>query len=351
MGWKSWYVTSRNVFQEDDVYTWGKQRDSLSSNTFDYAENIDAVYADYKRTGKGWALVGGLRVENTYSKGTSTGYKEPDGSMPLRPATPAHFVPYDSTFTRSYTDLFPNVSITWNRNPLEEWTLSYSRRIDRPAYQDLNPFEFKIDDYTFYRGNTRLMPQYTNGVGLNWRYANRLSATLNYSHTSDLFTVLADTAETSKLVDERENLASQDVVSMTGRRIDLSVFNATVYSQHSFRLGRGWTGQLTQYYSSPTIAQATLRFNSLWSLDAGLQKTIFGGNGSFKVSVTDIFHTMNWSGASEFAGQYIRTAGGYESRLLKLNFVYRLGNRQIKAARRRSNGDEEETNRVGSGTN
>jgi len=379
VGWKSSYVATTNVFQQFDIYSWGKQQDSLSSNNFDYRENINAFYADYKRTMKGWVFQGGVRLENTWSRGMSTGYIAPRGSR-MPPVVPAHYEPYDSSFTRNYTDLFPNFSITWNRNPARQWTLSYSRRIDRPAYQDLNPFEFKIDDYTFYRGNTLLRPQYTNSVGLTYLCSYKLSAALGYSRTRDLFTVLADTTGGSRLIDERENLASQDVVSLAlsypfsykwysvyasvtgiysmnradfgpGRRIDLGTYNVTVYSQHSFRMGRGWSGQLTQYFTSPTIWQATLRSRSLWNLDAGLQKTVLGGYGSFKVSVTDIFNTLRWSAASDFAGQTIRTSGGYESRLLKFYFTWRFGNKQLKAARRHSNGDEEESNRVGAGGN
>ena len=379
VGWKSSFVTTSNTFQEDDVYSWGKQRDSLSSNVFDYRENIHAAYADYKRVVKGWIIQGGIRVENTWSKGVSTGYREPDAnSQP--PGMPHQYIPYDSTFTRNYTDLFPNVSVTWNRDPADQWTLSYGRRIDRPAYQDLNPFEFKIDDYTFYRGNTRLLPQYTSKWGLVWLYRYKFSASLYYNHTIGMITGLTDTTAVSKLINERENLSSQDVSGLTlgypftykwytlyasatgawlrnkanfgvGREIDLSVFNVTVYSQHSFRLGGGWVAQLTEYYTAPNIWQATLRSGSQWSLDAGMQKSVFGGNGSFKVSVSDIFHTLNWSATSEFAGQYIRNSGGYESRLLKLYFTYRFGNRQLKAARSHSNGDEEEAKRAGSGTN
>ena len=377
LGWKSSFVNTSNIFGENDVYAWGSQRDSLNSNVFGYQENIHAVYADYKRNSRRWVIEGGIRVENTSSKGTSTGYREPAGSIPPAGGG-SHYAPYDSSFTRNYTDFFPHVSITWNSRPSTQWTLSYGRRIDRPAYQDLNPFEFKIDDYTFYRGNTRLMPQYTNSIGLSWLYAQKLSASLNFSHTSDLFTVLADTTEVSKLVDDRENLSSQEVVSMTlsypftakwysvyasvtgarlmnkadfgpGRGIDLGVCDLTAYAQHSARLGHGWTAQLTQYYNSPTIWQATLRSHSLWGMDVGLQKTVMGGNGSFKVSVTDIFHTLDWSATSEFAGQSIATSGRYESRLLKMYFTCRFGNRQLKAARRHNNGDDDETKRAGTG--
>ena len=78
LGWKSSYVTSSNVFQQYDIFSWGKEQDSLSSNSFDYRENINALYADYKRTVKGWVIQGGIRMENTSSSGRSTGYKMPE---------------------------------------------------------------------------------------------------------------------------------------------------------------------------------------------------------------------------------------------------------------------------------
>ncbi|HRF24546.1 MAG TPA: outer membrane beta-barrel protein, partial [Chitinophagaceae bacterium] len=64
-------------------------------------------------------------------------------------------------FKRNYTDLFPSAALTFNKNPMNQWGISYSRRIDRPAYSDLNPFEFKLDEYSYMKGNTNLRPQYT----------------------------------------------------------------------------------------------------------------------------------------------------------------------------------------------
>lgn len=364
-GAKVSYVTSGNDFREYNVYGQQEVLDSLRSNNFNYKENINALYANYNRTLKGWILQAGLRAENTNIKGTSTGYKI-EGS---------DYRPYDSSFTRQYTDLFPSASVTFNKDPMRQWTLNYSRRIDRPAYQDLNPFEFKLDDYTFSKGNILLRPQYTHSVGLTFLYKYTLTATLNYSHIKDLSTTLVDTTEQSKAIIYKKNLATQDITSLnisypfqykwyslffnvtgfyslnkadfgTGRVIDLNVFNTSIYTQHDFRLRGDWTVELTQYYVSPNIWQATLRSRSMWSLDAGLQKSLFKGQASFKVSVSDIFNTLHWTATSNFAGQYIKTTGGYESRQLKLNFTYRLGNKQLKAARRHQSGAEEEIKRV-----
>jgi hypothetical protein len=91
---------------------------------------------------------------------------------------------------------------------------------------------------------------------------------------------------------------------------------------------------------------ATLRAASLWNIDAGLQKTLFGGNGTIKASVTDIFKTLHWSATSDFAGQRLHASGGSETRQLKLFFTYRFGNKQVKAARRHNTGAEEENKRV-----
>jgi hypothetical protein len=374
MGLKSSYVSTRNDFQQYDINTFGgvthSAMDTLSSNDFDYKENINAAYLNYNRTLKRWIIQAGLRAENTNDKGVSTGWKEVSGFGPADP-----YVPYDSSFTRHYTNLFPSASITFNKNPANSWTLNYSRRIDRPGYQYLNPFEFKLDDYTFSRGNTLLRPQYTTSIGLTFSYKSKLTLTANYSHTYDLSTSLIDTIDGIKMITEHENLAKQNVASLSisypfqykwysafvnitgfyqlnkanfgaGRTIDLNVFNTTIYSQHSLKLGGGWTAQLDQYYSSPNVWLATLRASSQWGLDAGVQKTIFGGSGTLKASVTDIFHTMTWSAVSDFAGQHIDVGGGQETRQLKLFFTYRFGNKQIKAARRRTTGAEEESKRA-----
>ena len=368
-GGKVSYVTSTNNFQEYDIFNSGKVLDSLSSDNFNYKENINAVYANYNRTFKGWVVQAGLRVENTNNKGNSTGYQQ----------ARADYIAYDSAFPRHYTDFFPSASITWNKDPARQWTLNYSRRIDRPDYQDLNPFEFKLDDYTFSKGNTRLKPQYANGAGLTWLYKYKLTVALNYTHISDLFTTLPDTTDRSKTVVSKVNLASQDIAGLTvsypfqykwysafinvnsyyalykanfggpGRIVDINVFNTTIYSQHSVRLGGGWTGEVTQYYTSPSILQSTLRARSLWSLDGGFSKTLFSGNATLKASVSDIFNTLHWSATSNFSGQYILTTGGYESRQLKLHFTYRFGNKQVKAARRHETGAEDEIKRVNQG--
>jgi hypothetical protein len=62
--------------------------------------------------------------------------------------------------------------------------------------------------------------------------------------------------------------------------------------------------------------------------------------------VSDIFFTQRWTAVSQFAGQYVRSTGHSESRQLKLYFTYKFGNAQVKAARARKTGAEEESKRA-----
>lgn len=369
IGGKIAFVNTDNDFQRYNVFSNSKVKDTLKSNRFEYKENINALYVNYNKAFKGFMIQAGLRVENTHSKGTSTGFEEDiSGSL----------IPYDSTFDRSYTNLFPSAALTVNKNPMSQWNFTYSRRIDRPAYQDLNPFEFKLNEYTFMKGNTMLRPQYTNSFGITHTYKYKLNTTLNYSHVKDVFAQLPDTTEKTKGFLTKKNLATQDIVSLNisypfqykwysffanlntyyshyvadfgggNRKINQNVFAFTYYMQNSAKLGKGWTGELSGFYSSPSLWQGVFKSSAIYGIDGGLQKTLFDGKATVKASVSDMFKLLKWSGTSNFAGVDSKANGHWESRQFKLNFTYRFGSNQVKAARQRKTGIDEEANRANS---
>ena len=366
-GGKVSYVKSGNDFQRYNVFNNGKILDTLRSNNFDYKENINALYVNYNRQFKGFMIQAGVRMENTNSEGRSNGYKLVAGN----------YKTYDSSFKRHYTDFFPSAAITFNKKPTLQWSLSYSMRIDRPAYQDLNPFEFKLDEYSFQKGNTSLRPQYTNSFSLTNTYKYKLNTSLTYSHVNDVFTQLVDTAERSKSFITKKNLANQDIISLNisypfqykwysafanlnsyyshykanfgaGRTVDLDVYAFNLYMQHSAKLGKGFSAELSGFYNSPSIWGGTFKSKEMWSIDGGIQKSLWNNKANLKLSVSDIFHTLKFAGTSNFAGQYVHVDGNFESRQFKVNFTYRFGNNQVKAARQRKTAADDESKRVGS---
>ena len=367
-GGKTGFVKTDNNFIRYNVYGSNEVYDKDKSNRFKYTENINAVYVNYNRAFKGFMLQVGLRVENTVSNGKSTGLQYN--------TTSSTYVGYDSSINRNYTDLFPSAAFTFNKNPMSQFGITYSRRIDRPAYQDLNPFEFKLNDYTFMKGNTQLRPQYTNSFGLTHTYKYKLNTQLNYSHVKDIFTQLPDTTEKSKSFLTKKNLATQDIVSLNisypyqykwysffvnlnsyysiykanfgggDRNVNLDVFALSFYMQNTFNLGKGFKAEVSGFYASPTIWQGTFKSIAMYTIDGGLQKNILKGKGMLKASVSDIFHLMKWKGSTGFSGQFNEASGRWESRQFKLNFTYRFGNAQVKAARQRKSSIEEENKRT-----
>ena len=368
-GGKIGYVTSDNDFRRYNVYTSGEQLDKDRSNRFNYKENINAGYINYnKQIKKGIMIQAGVRVENTNIEGVSTGQKMSDGE----------YKAYDSTFKRNYTDVFPSAAITFNKNPKNTLSITYSRRIDRPVYQDLNPFEFKLDEYTFMKGNINLRPQYTHSFGVTHMYKFKLTTTVNYSHVDDIFAQLIDTAEGSKAFVSKRNLATQDIVSLNvsypfqkknfssllsmntnyshykanlgpGRLIDIDAFAFRFFTQNSLKFAKTWTAELIGMYNAPTVMMGTFRMKAMYNVDLGLQKQILQGKGTIRAAVSDVFRTMQFRGTSNFAGQETTNRFRFESRQFKLNFVYRFGNSQVKAARQRATGTDEENRRVGAG--
>ena len=366
-GAKAAIVNTDNDFQRYNVYGSGKVLDTLKSNRFEYNENINALYVNYnKQLKKGVMFQVGLRAENTHSKGTSTGFKETGSGM----------VPYDSSFKRTYTDLFPSAAVTFNKNPMKQLTISYSRRIDRPAYQDLNPFEFKLNEYAYMKGNTELKPQYTNSLDFTYVYKFRLTTKLTLSHVSDIFAQIPDTIEKTKGFLTKKNLATQNLVALNvsypfqykkysffanvnanyshykanlgggDRNVNQEVFSTVFYMQNSYDFGKGWKGELTGLYLSPSVWQGLIRSKAMGSVDIGLQKTIFKGNGNIKFAVSDIFKTMKWGGTTDFTGVYASFNGHGELPQYKLNLSFRFGNSKVKAARKHESGLEKERKRA-----
>jgi hypothetical protein len=310
-------------------------------------------------------IQGGLRVENTVSEGVSNGLK----------LTGSDYTSSISSFKRTYTDLFPSAAVTFNKDPMKQWSLTYSRRIDRPAYQDLNPFEFKLDEYTFMKGNINLRPQYTNSFGISHVYKYKLNMALNYSHVKDLFTQLIDTTESSKAFISKKNLATQDIVSVsvsypyqyknyslftsisgnyskykadfgTGRKVDLNSFGFNLFVQNSLKFTKTCTIELSGFFNAPTIYQGSFKGKSIYNVDAGLSRQLMKGRATLKASVSDIFYSMKFRATSDFAGQKLNFNYRQESRQFKLSMNMRLGNNGVKPARQRTSGAEEETKRV-----
>ncbi len=253
-GVKFSYVNTRNNFGFYRVENGEQILVPERSNDFNYRENVNAAYLSYQRKLGKFAFQAGLRMEQTNSLGELTSEQEVD----------------NETVDRSYLDWFPSAGITYNHSESHMFQLTYGRRINRPNYQDLNPFEYQLDELTFERGNPFLQPEYSNNVQLTHTFKQMLNTTIGFSHTTDLITQQTDTAGTAGAFISYLNLADQynysinvsapvpitewwsTYTSLTGvhtrnqadfgegKVIDLAVSTFNVYGQHTFNLQKEW---------------------------------------------------------------------------------------------------------------
>ena len=86
-------------------------------------------------------------------------------------------------------------------------------------------------------------------------------------------------------------------------------------------------------------------FTGIGGMDLGLQKRLLKDKATLKLTFSDVFHSMQWRGISRFSGLTIDASGGWESQQIRLNVSYNFGNQQVKGARKRSLGLEEESGR------
>lgn len=357
-GAKTSYVTTDNDARYENNSGSGWVNDYGKTNHFIYKENINAAYLNFNKQFKKLGVQTGLRVENTIADGHQLGNVQTS----------------DSSFKRNYTNFFPTVYLSYQANKNNNFNLNFGRRIDRPSYQDLNPFYYFLDEYTYRVGNTLLRPQFTNSVEFSHTHKNFLTTTLNYSKTTDVFAQVLDqinserkTFQTNKNIATRKNIgiavsANFPVSKIWSTNIYANVFNnkykgalntgildvnATMLMtniNNQFKFKKGWSAELSGFYRSKGI-EGQIITNPMWQITSAVQKQVLKNKGTLKFSVSDIFRTQIFSGSVKYQDIDIKIKSVNDSRRASLTFTYRFGKPIQNQPRKKSSGLDEE-NRV-----
>ena len=357
LGLKTSVVNTDNTFDFFDVVNNNATQNFTRSNNFQFSENINALYFNFNRKIKKFNFQAGLRAEQTVSTGDLN-------------STQANL---NNTVERNYTDYFPSAGITYNLNQNNTWQGNYSRRIERPSYQALNPFEMQIDELSFQRGNPFLQPQYTQNFKLAHTYKYKLTTSLSYSFISDFFAQITQAEGPTRNFIMQRNVANQEVWNLgvsypfspakwwevymnvqasnsafkgnDANFVSITQNNMNVYGQNTFSLPKKIKLEVSGWFSSPSVWGGTYRTKSLGSLDLAVQKKILKDKINVRMAVSDIFFTSPWRGDFTFGELAIRGNGGFESRQFRVNLSYNFGNSNVKATQRKT-GVDDENNRI-----
>ncbi|SDS08144.1 Outer membrane receptor proteins, mostly Fe transport [Formosa sp. Hel1_31_208] len=176
-GFKYAQVKTQNSFKFFNVSNQIPVFDPTKSNDFDYTENVTAFYTNLNfKLSEKWSLNTGLRIENTDSRGQLFSEVETD----------------NNDVSRNYTDYFPNVSLSYDDQDKHSFSLGIGRRITRPNYQDLNPFESPTSQLVVWKGNPFLNPNYIMNYQVSYAFQQKYILTASYSEITDFFSRIVE---------------------------------------------------------------------------------------------------------------------------------------------------------------
>ncbi len=358
LGVKYSKVNTDNSFDAFDRTNGNNDLDETQSNDFNYDEQINAAYFNYKRTFKKINLQLGLRMENTISDGVLTSLQQNENNR----------------VERNYTDWFPSGGITYQLNRKNSFALNYSKRIQRPNYRSLNPFQYRLDELSFRQGNPFLQPQYTDNLKLSHTYNYRLTTSLSYSFIGDFFAQVTEAADDNTNFIIQRNVANQKIINLgisyptkfndwwniyMSINAYRSIYEATnpdfvstqqntlsLYAQNTFKLPKKFTIEVSGWYSSPSVWGGTYETRSLGSLNLAFQKRFFDEKLTARLGFNDILFTSPWQGTTRFGNLFIDGNGGSDSRQVRFNLTYNFGSNEVKKARKRKTGIENEKSRI-----
>lgn len=371
-GIKASFVNNDNNARYDSLKTGYSILDSARSNHFIYDENINAAYVNYSRPlGKKWSVQFGLRVENTNSNGLSKGYSFN--------AAQNKFEYTETRFKRSYTQLFPTAYLQYTANEKNQFVINYGRRINRPDYEDMNPFVHFLDRYTYEQGNPNLSPQFAHNIELSHTYKGFLTTTINYTNTNNIIQqVLEQNELTNETFIKKANIAKSKQIGLavsanksitkwwtaniyanvynnrfTGKvnNEDISVGVTTFITQvqQQFKFSKGWSAELSGFYRTKGL-EGVIYIKPIVQVNAGISKQVLKNKGSIRLNIRDIFAGGVFKGYSKYSNVDVQFKNVNDSRAVSLSFTYRFNKGKLKAgSSKRNGGASDEQNRVKGG--
>ena len=365
VGMKSSYVNTDNAANYYNVVNGEPEVDYKKSNQFLYKENINAAYVNINRQFKKFGVQAGLRFENTNYSGHQLG-------NPQKP---------DSSFNNTYNNFFPTLYVSYKAGKNHQFGFSSGKRIDRPAYQDLNPFLFFIDNYTYQAGNPYIRPQYTTNYEVSHIFKGFLNTTVNYSRTKDYmnetFEQSKDTTNADKgyativrqgNIGVRHNagisISAQIPVTkwwnasvygnynynqfkgeLYGEMIDVSAATVLFNINNQFKFNKGWSAELSGFFRTKGV-DGQIIIQPLGQMSAGVSKQVLKGKGSVRLNVRDLFYS-NWvKGNMNFQRTEAYFENRRDSRVGTISFTYRFGKPLKDQAPGKNRGASDEQNRV-----
>jgi len=322
--------------------------DTTRTNHFNFKENVFAGYVNYyQKLNEKLDFQVGVRAEQTNDKGIQ-------------------YV-HDTSFTRNYFNLFPSANINWKVNGANSFTMSYSRRIDRPDYSDLNPFITVLSPYNYSEGNIYLQPQLSDNYEIGYNLEGIVSATVGYVHFTNVQSSGVYQKDSSLITyDIPINIGTYNAYYMqlmstihpakwwtsmntfytyhddyfgafSGNEFHNTNFSFQVRTNNMFDFKHGWRAQITYWYNSSNLYGVGIT-SPLSDLNLGIGKRFDDDRFTVNLNWTDVFATQVYTTTQTSPGLSIVETRYEDNRKIRLSFTWKFGKSQYH---RQQDGDKQ----------
>ncbi len=360
-GFKSVYSLANNGLLVSQNQNGIFKADTGKSNQFEFKEMIHAAYISIQANYNQWSIQAGLRAEQTSVNGLSSSLLK---QTTIKPDT-------------AYLNLFPTLFVQYQLKQNHQLGFAFTKRIDRPSYQDQNPFIYQLDAFNSEQGNPYLIPQITYGAELSYTYKYATNVKVQYGITNNYIEQLTyqvgkNTIQTPQNAGTRKmlNISISSPVPVNNwwnMYISVSPFYQSYqvtlngfgtlenrsqsswgmngYMSQNFSLGKNWNADISGWYNFQN-ATTIYRSKALGSINIGVSKKILNEKATIKLAITDLLNTQRWEQTATTNTLDLRTYRKWESRNMAISFSYRFGNNKIKSARDRETGSSAEMDRI-----
>ncbi len=314
-------------------------------NDFDYQESIYAGYANFSTSYNKWSFQLGLRTEFTKMKGLSFDQNQNETALP----------------DTSYINLFPTLYLRYQLNDNHAFGFSYNKRVDRPSFQDQNPYIYRVDYFVANQGNPLLLPQFTQSLEINYTYKSQTQFKLSYSQSKDLIEFIS-TQTADQLIGLPVNAGIRSFLNVgvsspfTINKIwsgylsaepyyqfykaDLSNYNGLAkvsngglgfnsYVSNNFELGKNWQASQSLWFNYASRS-SIYKTKAIYSVDLSVKKKIMKDKATLSFACRDLLNTQRWAQSSNVGEVNQSSVRKWESRGIYVGFNYRFGNQKLK---------------------
>jgi iron complex outermembrane recepter protein len=356
-GAKVSFVNTDNNQLAQFMSTGQVKTDTSRTNAFDYDERIQAVYGTVSKTMGKWGVQTGVRIENTISDGLATNL---NNVSIRRPDT-------------SYVNVLPSLFVSFKPNKNNVLRFSAVQRIERPAYEYLQPFDYQVDQFFYHLGNPSLRVQKNSNFELTYVFKNKLNVGASYVYTTDYFTnvmfqqqgiVYERIENTGKSRNFNLNISypirprkwwsAENRVTIFNNHfegplndgyLDEGKWSYTLYTSQRFTLPGENILRVTARYSAPRV-RLYMYDEENGSLSISIGRQVLNKKGILRIGASDVFLTQRRITNVDFGSLKYSEKSTWESRSVFVEFSLRFGSTKIREARDRKLGNADEKGRT-----